>query len=408
MPETVFLTGATGFVGMAMLARLVERNRRVVCLVRAGSQAEADARLDSVMVSLLDAPGRHMGRVHAVAGDLTAPGLGMEPKTRDAIAEEVGEIVHGAASVAFDLPLAESRAINVEGTRQVLELAEDCARRGKGLRRLTYVSTAYVAGDRKGVAAEHELDAGQGFRNTYEHSKHEAEALVRAHRQRLPITVVRPSIIVGERGTGWTASFNVIYGPLRTFASGGYPVLPGRRGGVIDVVTVDHVADATLALTASPDAAGGTYHLVAGEQSSTVGELVDLAATRFEQPAPRLIPPRIYRKLVHPLMLRRSSPKVQRALRRSEIFFPYFSLPLRFDNARARELLEPAGVRATPIAEHFDAMVDFAEEARWGRNPIGRARAQSLARGREHDPRQRRGNQALKRKRERVRAGDRA
>src|SRR3954447_21950322 len=98
MSETVFLTGATGFVGMAMLARLVERNRRVVCLVRASSQAEADARLDSVMVSLLDAPGRHLGRVHAVPGDLTAPRLGMDPATRDAVAEEVGEIVHGAAS----------------------------------------------------------------------------------------------------------------------------------------------------------------------------------------------------------------------------------------------------------------------------------------------------------------------
>src|SRR4051794_18033378 len=89
MSDTVFLTGATGFVGMTMLARLVQRERRVVCLVRAGSQAEADARLDAIMVSLVDAPGRHLGRVHAVPGDLLAPGLGMDAATREAVAAEV-------------------------------------------------------------------------------------------------------------------------------------------------------------------------------------------------------------------------------------------------------------------------------------------------------------------------------
>ena len=92
---------------------------------------------------------------------------------------------------------------------------------------MTYVSTAYVAGDRRGLAREAELDVGQGFRNAYEQSKHEAERLVWSRRERLPVTIVRPSIVVGERGTGWTASFNVVYGPLRAFASGTYPRAPG-------------------------------------------------------------------------------------------------------------------------------------------------------------------------------------
>jgi long-chain acyl-CoA synthetase len=187
---------------MAVLARLVERtDRRVVVLVRASSQAEADARVGGVMASLFDAPDRYAGRVEAVCGDLTAPGLGLGAD-RERIAEEVSQIIHSAASVAFDLSLAESRAINVEGTRRVLELAEACAARGAGLRRLTYVSTAYVAGDRRGFALETELDLGQRFRNAYEQSKHEAESLVHRLRERLPITIVRPSIVVGERGTG--------------------------------------------------------------------------------------------------------------------------------------------------------------------------------------------------------------
>jgi thioester reductase-like protein len=376
--EAVLLTGATGFVGMAVLARLLEQtDRDVVVLVRAASRSRANARLNAVLGSLFDARERYRGRVSAVCGDLTAPGLGLGAD-REWIAKEVSEVVHGAASVAFDLPLAESRSINVEGTRRILDLAEDCAARGKGLRRMTYVSTAYVAGDRHGCAREAELDVGQGFRNAYEQSKHEAERMVWSRRDRLPVTIVRPSIVVGERGTGWTTSFNVVYGPLRAFASGTYPMLPGRRDAVLDIVTVDHAADAILALAASPAAAGGTFHVVAGERATTLGELARLAARRFERRAPRLIPPRIYRSALHPLILRRADPNTRRRLVRSEVYFPYFSLDLRFDDHHARELLDPLGIRATPLREYFDTLVDYAEAADWGRTPIGRARAAAL------------------------------
>lgn len=89
--DVVLLTGATGFVGMAVLARLLERTERhVYVLVRAGSQAEADARLAGVMGSLFDVPGRHRGRVEAVCGDLTAPGLGLGGE-RERIAEGVSK-----------------------------------------------------------------------------------------------------------------------------------------------------------------------------------------------------------------------------------------------------------------------------------------------------------------------------
>jgi thioester reductase-like protein len=371
MPVT-FLTGATGFVGQAVLARLLERtDRDVGVLVRAGSQEGARARVRGILRALFGDADRHVDRVHAARGDLLRPGLGLDAATHARLADQVDEILHAGASISFNLSLEKSRAINVAGTRRVLELAERC----RHLRRLTYVSTAYVAGDRSDIATEDELDVGQGFRNPYEQSKHEAERLVRAHGDRLPLTIVRPSIVVGERGTGWTSSFNVIYGPLRAFASGAYRILPGRSGAVIDVVTVDHVADAVLALTAAPQAEGGTFHAVAGDRAATLGELLALAARRFGHPSPRLLPPPLYRRLVHPIVLRRASKRARKALRASEIYFPYFSLRMRFDDRRARELLEPAGIAATPIAEHFDTMIDFAEQAAWGRRTVTRDEA---------------------------------
>jgi thioester reductase-like protein len=371
MPVT-FLTGATGFVGQAVLARLLERtDREVGVLVRAGSQEGAQSRVRGILHALFGDADRHADRVHAARGDLLRPGFGLDVATRARLADEVDEILHAGASVSFNLSLEKSRAINVDGTRRVLELAEGC----RQLRRLTYVSTAYVAGDRSDIATEDELDVGQGFRNPYEQSKHEAERQVCAHCDRLPLTIVRPSIVVGERGTGWTSSFNVIYGPLRAFASGAYRILPGRSGAVIDIVTVDHVADAVLALTAAPEAEGGTFHVVAGDRAATLGELLALAERRFGHPSPRLLPPPLYRRLVHPIVLRRVSKRARKALRASEIYFPYFSLRMRFDDRRARELLEPAGITATPIADHFDTMIDFAEQAEWGRRPVTRAEA---------------------------------
>jgi long-chain acyl-CoA synthetase len=374
----VLLTGATGFVGMAVLVRLLERtDRRVLALVRARAQDEADARLDSVLKSLFDDPELYEQRIEAVRGDLTAPWLGLDPSARERLAVEVDEIIHGAASVAFDLPLAQSRAINVEGTKRVLALAEACSARGAGLRRFTYVSTAYVAGDRGGVALECELDVGQPFRNAYEQSKREAEQIVHTRSDRLPVTVVRPSIVVGERQTGWTASFNVIYGPLRAFAAGTYPVMPGRRGAVVDIVTVDHLADAILALAAAPAAAGGTFHVVGGGHATTLGELALLASESFDRRQPRFLPPWIYRAFVHPVLVRRGNPRVRRRLKQSEVYFPYFSLDLRFDDRDARALLDPLGIQATPIRGYFDALVNFAEAAEWGRNPIGFAQARA-------------------------------
>jgi nucleoside-diphosphate-sugar epimerase len=283
--------------------------------------------------------------------------------------------VHGAASVSFELGLEASREINVDGTRRVLEFADRCRARG-GLRRLSYISTAYVAGEHVGRFSEEDLDVGQRFRNPYEQSKFEAEQIVSRWRPRLPITVLRPSIIVGERDSGWTASFNVIYWPLRAFARGAYVALPARRDAPVDVVPVDYVADAIFALSQAPEAEGTTYHLTAGAAASSVGELVELATERFDRPAPRFIAPWLYRHLVHPLLLRMSRDSRRRqALARSEAFFPYFAMAVDYDDRRSRAALGAAGISPTPLRRYFDRLVEFALAAEWGRQPISRAGA---------------------------------
>jgi thioester reductase-like protein len=373
--DGVLLTGATGFVGMELLVRYLElTDRRVYALVRGANDREATARVERTLLSLFGSGHPYAERVVAVRGDIARPGLGIL-RGGDELAEQVSEIVHCAASVSFELGLKASRAVNVEGTRRMLKFAQLCSRRG-GLRRFSYVSTAYVAGEHVGHFSEDELDVGQSFRNAYEQSKFEAECLVARASSRMPVTVLRPSIVVGEYGSGWTASFNVLYWPLRAFAQGAYAALPARRAAPVDVVPADYVADAIFLLAQAREAQGTTFHLTAGANASSVGELVELATAYFKRPPPRLIEPAVYRNVVHPLLIRASrDERYQRALARSEVFFPYFATRVRYDDRRSRVALCAAGIRPPPLGHYFDRLLEFALASEWGRRPISRAAA---------------------------------
>ena len=275
--------------------------------------------------------------------------------------------------MSFTLGLEESRAINVTGTGRMLDLAERCAKRG-GLDGFTHVSTAYVAGTHPGRFTEDDLDVGQDFRNAYERSKFEAEQQVRARSGDVPTQVVRPSIVVGDSHTGWTPAFNVLYWPLRAFARGTYPVLPARRSAPVDVVPVDYVADAVLALRGRP---GTTAHITAADSASSVGELIDMASDYLHKPAPPVIPPTVYRRALHPVLVRTGDERRRRALRRSETFFPYFAMKVRYDDAHARATLSPQHIAAPPLRSYFGRLMDFAQVADWGREPLPRHEAAS-------------------------------
>jgi long-chain acyl-CoA synthetase len=235
----------------------------------------------------------------------------------------------------------------------VLELAAQA----RGLRHYAHISTAYIAGTHSGVFSERDFELGQTFHNTYEQTKFEAERLVRSYPE-IPFSIIRPSIVVGDRRSGWTAAFNVLYWPLRAFARGAFTEVPALAGAPVDVVSVDYVADAIYALSADGPGTGQTYHLIAGTKASTIGELAAAAGRYFKRPAPKLRPP---------------SDKVEQSV--GEAYFPYFSMGARFEDALTRQLLEPLGIRASPLSDYLDRLLDFATRSRWGKRPITRVEA---------------------------------
>ena len=234
------------------------------------------------------------------------------------------------------------------------------------------MSTAYVAGTHEGAFSEDDLDVGQGFHNAYEATKFEAECLVRAHAEHMQIQVFRPSIIVGDSTTGRTSSFNVIYAPLRAFQQQRIYAIPGASRAPVDVVPIDFVADAITELVEHPEPERNTHHLVAGRDASTVGEMVDLAARHFGKRRPSVIPAGIYIPLIRPLVLAMSPGKGRKILRRLEVFTPYFSLPVRYEDSRTRRRLSRAGISVRPVSEYFGQLMDYAIRAEWGKAEVPR------------------------------------
>ncbi len=340
----VFLTGATGFLGMEVLARLLERtDHEVICLVRARDEAGARERLDGVLQTLYRDPSRYAARVYAQRGDVT----------HDLPAPAGVDIVcHCAASISFDMDLDEAREINVDGTQTIIDLAH-----AAGARRLVHVSTAYVAGNHVGEFGEGEV--GTDFRNTYEQTKAEAEQLVNAV-EGIEVAIARPSIVMGESGTGWTPAFNVLYWPLRAFARGLFQQVPAKPDGLVDVVPVDYVADGIAALIDSHET--GTFNLVSGADAATVDQLAELACAHFDRPKPPYV--------------ETGESAGAAADEHGAVYLPYFDMEVVFDDTNTRERL---GLKAPKLATYFDALLDYAHTARWGKRGVSREEAADAA-----------------------------
>jgi long-chain acyl-CoA synthetase len=358
MSEVIMLTGGTGFVGQALLAKwLRSTDAEFRLLARSRHEEPPVARVaKALQESTGEDPTLWMKRIKVLSADVSAPRFGLDQKEYDSLAEEATHVIHCAAAARFDLDLDEARATNVGGTRNVLEFGKRCG----NLRKIDYIGTAYVAGKRSGLVYEHELDRGQEHRNTYERSKFEAERIVRDAMAELPITILRPSIVVCDSRTGYASNHNGAYRAMRMYLKGGGTALPGRPTSTIDLVPVDYVADAAYSISGNPHSLGGCYHLTAGpERSTTLEEIRNIASRASGLPPFDIIPPDAFAALVAKMsaVLPEGATK---ALKEMELFIPFMFCEVQFDNTNA---IRDAGMQAPAIGDYFGRFVEYILQA---------------------------------------------
>jgi len=243
---------------------------------------------------------------------------------------------------------------------------------------LHYVSTAYVAGKRKGVIYDDELDLGQSFNNTYEATKLLSEKEIRSAMARLPLTVFRPSIIMGNSQTGQTDTFHVLYAPMKWGYFGKLGVLPGCEHSKIDTVPIDYVINAMVYLSSLGSKINGeTYHLTVGQgRTITAREMMELSIKYLTEVGDEyaLQNPRRHPIMIHPQLFKILGFLAEhvtwgsrrRVISQLNTYTPYALFYKEFNNDKTRVLLEPAGIVAPRIQDYLKTLCRYCVETHFG------------------------------------------
>jgi thioester reductase-like protein len=360
----VLITGATGYLGAHIAARLLEsQSDSLNLLVRAQDVHEAEVRLWQALQLHLDFPVFHdflRFRIRIFCGDITRSRFGLAQDDYRRLVETTDSVIHCAASLNRR---SEKSCLNVN-LRGTLEVITFARRAGEhhGLRRFSQVSTVAVAGQRANevVGEDEAVDWNRSDYDPYARTKKFCEHMVRELLEGIPYTIFRPSIILGDSRRAETTQFDMV----RAFVFlADLPILPFRPEARLDIVNVDFVADSIVALHQKEKPGYDTYHLSSGTASQTYRELTQ-ALARARRKSPPLFLPALegpFTGVVNWLAKRRGT-AAGHAASLLKVFMPYLVFNTVFDNTR---VVTETGRAPVPFSRYCYPLLKFSQETRF-------------------------------------------
>ncbi|MGD9562886.1 MAG: SDR family oxidoreductase [Pyrinomonadaceae bacterium] len=350
LTETIFLTGFPGFIAGRLVERLAATDRQIFLLVQSHFVERSVKSVEDIS-KRTNVP---LENFALIEGDITTLGLGMPEEDAELVRETTTDVFHLAA--IYDLAVSKDAAqsVNLNGTKNVNAFTAAMPK----LRRYSYISTCYVAGKREGLVREDELEHNAGFRNSYEESKYLAELEVERLKSELPVTIFRPSVVVGDSRTGETAKYDGIYSLIQYIRKA--PRLlrimnVGNAAVRLNLVPVDFVVDAIAALAFDPEAEGQTIALADPAPLST-RELFDVIAEKLSGSRSIMTPPPA---LVERFLLLPISPPLTGLPHHG---VPYFFLSQTYDTSLAGRLLAKHGISCPDFRDYAGNLLDFVIE----------------------------------------------
>ncbi|TKD68833.1 SDR family oxidoreductase [Pseudalkalibacillus hwajinpoensis] len=335
-----FITGFPGFLAVHLVKELRKQNPSAFYYLLVQEGQLEKAQLVKEDLQLLNA--------QLVEGDITMRGLGIDPVNREVINETVTHVFHLAAIYDLAVPADIAWRTNVEGTSHVVELCEDLS----NLKRFIYFSTAFVSGNREETIYEHELSKGQAFKNHYEHTKYEAEVIV--EHSSLPVTIVRPGIVIGDSKTGETSKFDGPYYILRFFDQVQRLPIPflGKGDAFVNLVPVDFVISATTYLAHCDEAVNQTFHLT-DPAPYPAKKLYEMFCELLLHKKPSWILPKfVVLNALSVKSLRKRLDVVKETI-------DYFECNAHYDSTRSSELLSSVGITCPDLKTYIEEIVHF-------------------------------------------------
>jgi thioester reductase-like protein len=345
----VLLTGFPGFLATRLMKELLayQEDATFHFLVQSKHRNLAEQRLGE-LAEQFDA---FQGRWEVHEGDITDPLLGFEEDTYDELTSKVGVVWHLAAIYDLAVPEKVAYQVNVSGTIHVLDFCESC----ENFERLNYISTCYVAGERRGMIYEDELDEGQGHKNHYESTKFWAEVEVQRRWDQIPTVVFRPGIVVGDSTTGETDKYDgpyYLFKLMRKLPDWMPMVNIGKGETVVNIVPVNFVAEsmAYLGLKAGTDEQ--VYQLADPNPMRSRDIVALLLDCMNKAPAVGSIPTQIMEWTL-------SNPKIEQLVGVPEETIIYFNHDARFDSSNTQRELEDTPIRCPHLSTYMQTLVDY-------------------------------------------------
>lgn len=348
--ETIFVTGFPGFIASRLVEKLARSEVQFFLLVQPQFVEQSMAMVESIS----EETATPLECFSIIEGDIREPHLGASEEDLEAIRREVTTVFHFAAVYDLGIDKETALSVNLEGTRNVNELVGEIA----NLRRYNYISTCYVAGERQGRILETELEHSAGFKNFYEESKYLAELEVERLKDKLPITIFRPSVVVGDSKSGETAKYDGIYYLIQYLRKA--PIIlrvlnVGNKRVRLNLVPVDFVVDSLAALSDDEEATGKTL-AIADPDPLTTAELFDSIAVALTGRKSEFAPSVALTKW----FLNTSISPVITGLPHYGV--PYFFIEQEYDTAEASKLLKKHGIECPRFSSYVENLIDFVEE----------------------------------------------
>lgn len=309
MAKTIFLTGATGYVGCHLAHRFLADGHVVLALVRSKGEQSVQARIETAVLEVGPLDEAALANLVAIPGTVEEPAEQLVAAIRSRFDAPIDEVWHSAAIFNFkerERPLVE--ATNIEGTRHLLDLT--CQINPEFPPRFFYISTAYCLGSEFNESVPEEIPAHVSrFRSIYEWSKHNAERLVDQYQraQKLDVTIFRPSIVIGTPETAVLCNsgyYQVLTEcrRLRTllarnqgdgFNGNVQTRLQGNPNTPLNLVPIDFVVDGMVYLAHCTQLDPAQTHLfnIVNEQPPTIQEVHHALVTSLDMTGLKLVPP---------------------------------------------------------------------------------------------------------------------